>query len=101
MANSNQVPNLKGIHRKMHDIAEQIRVMNELNARLVQHLTQTPALTTVPILKGLNRSHRSHRYGDQDTFRNHQNASHVRFMQSPHRQSPNLHTRYGRRGRNL
>ncbi|GFY85817.1 hypothetical protein Acr_04g0005550 [Actinidia rufa] len=40
MANTNQAPNLEGIiRREMHGIAEQIRVMNEINARLVQHLT--------------------------------------------------------------
>ncbi|GFS38024.1 hypothetical protein Acr_00g0055200 [Actinidia rufa] len=35
MANISQAPNLEGIiHREMHGIAEQIRIMNEINARL-------------------------------------------------------------------
>ena len=42
MANFNQATDLKGIHYEMHDIAEQIKVMNELDEHLVQHLTQPP-----------------------------------------------------------
>ena len=70
MANSNQVLDLKGIHREMHSMPEQIRVMNELNARLVQHLTQAPAL--------------NHR------------ASHACFARSPLRRPHNRHSRHGR-----
>ena len=39
MANTNQTPNLESIHCEMHGIAKQIRIMNENNARLIQHLT--------------------------------------------------------------
>lgn len=35
MASVGQAPDLEGIHREMHEIAEQIRIMNEINARLV------------------------------------------------------------------
>ncbi|GFY96622.1 hypothetical protein Acr_11g0009280 [Actinidia rufa] len=35
MANISQAPNLENIHREMHGIAEQIKIMNEINARLV------------------------------------------------------------------
>ena len=37
MANSNQTSDLEGIHNERHGMAEQIKVMNKLNARLVQH----------------------------------------------------------------
>ena len=60
MANSNQALDPKGIHREMHGIVEQIKVINKLNARLVQQLIQTPALATIPIQKGSNQSYLSH-----------------------------------------
>ena len=48
MANVNQAPNLEILHHEMHGIAEQIRIMNKNNARLIQHLatnnTQPPAV---------------------------------------------------------
>ena len=40
MANTSQAPDLEGLHREMHGIAEQIRIMNENNARLIQHLSR-------------------------------------------------------------
>ena len=46
MANSNQTSDDEGSHCEMHNIIEQIRVMNRLNANLVQHLTQ--ALAPLP-----------------------------------------------------
>ena len=39
MANTSQALDLEGLHGKMHDIAKQIRIMNENKARLIQHLT--------------------------------------------------------------
>ena len=39
MANISQALNLEGLHREMHGITEQIRIMNANNARLIQHLT--------------------------------------------------------------
>ena len=35
MENAGQAPDLEGIHREMHGIAEQIKIMNEINVRLV------------------------------------------------------------------
>ena len=50
MANNSQALDLEGIHREMHGIAEQIRIMNEINARLVQHLaTNNPPHPTAPV----------------------------------------------------
>ena len=34
MASTNQALDLEGIHREMHGIADQIKIMNEINARL-------------------------------------------------------------------
>ena len=51
MADTNQAPDLEGLHREMHVVAEQIRIMNEINACLVQHLATNnshPAITLVP-----------------------------------------------------
>ena len=62
MANSSQALNIKGIYHKMHGIAEQIRIMNELNAHLIQPFTHTPAF-----LEGSNRSHHSYQSGGQGT----------------------------------
>ena len=47
MAKISQALDLEGLHREMHGIAEQIRIMNENNARLIQHLTTNnpPPLT--------------------------------------------------------
>ncbi|GFZ15051.1 hypothetical protein Acr_24g0012410 [Actinidia rufa] len=54
MANSSQVPDLEGLHREVHVMAEQMRmrIMNENNGRLMQLLTaanpQPPAAPSVP-----------------------------------------------------
>ena len=48
MTNCSQAPDLEGIHPDMHGIAEQIRIINELNARLMHHLAHTPTLATMP-----------------------------------------------------
>ncbi|GFS40805.1 hypothetical protein Acr_00g0070650 [Actinidia rufa] len=66
MTNSSKAPDLKGIHREMHGITEQIRMMNELSARLmgVLHIViiaDPPTLTPdvggeVKTLKYLNHS---------------------------------------------
>ena len=55
MANAGQAPDFEGIHREMHDIVEQIRLMNELNARLVQYLvTNKPPLATTLVPEDVN-----------------------------------------------
>ncbi|GFZ00651.1 hypothetical protein Acr_14g0002860 [Actinidia rufa] len=52
MANARQVPDLEGLHHEIHGMAEQMRVMNENNARLIQLLAaanpQPPAAPSVP-----------------------------------------------------
>ncbi|GFS34603.1 hypothetical protein Acr_00g0034770 [Actinidia rufa] len=51
MANTSQAPDLVDLHCEMHNIAKQIRVMNENNACLIQHLTKNnppPPATPVP-----------------------------------------------------
>ena len=68
MDGASQAPDLEGIHNEMNGIAEQIRIMNELNAQLVQHLAMNnSALTTAPVPKDANRSCHSHRSGDRDS----------------------------------
>ncbi|GFY87967.1 hypothetical protein Acr_05g0016060 [Actinidia rufa] len=38
MANINQAPDLEGLHCEIHGMAEQMRIMNKNNSRLLQHL---------------------------------------------------------------
>ncbi|GFY87298.1 hypothetical protein Acr_05g0009370 [Actinidia rufa] len=57
MANASQALDLKGIHREMHRIPEQIRIMNEINVHLVQHLaTNNLPHVALPIPKNADRS---------------------------------------------
>ena len=52
MANAGQAPDLKGIHCTMHGIVEQIKIIYEINAYLVQHLAiNNPPLSPHPSLK--------------------------------------------------
>ena len=68
MANTSQALDLKGIHSEMHGIAEQIRIMNEINALLVQHLTiNNPPPATAHILENADRSRCFHRSSNQDS----------------------------------
>ncbi|GFY90845.1 hypothetical protein Acr_07g0010420 [Actinidia rufa] len=54
MANTSQPPDLEGIHLEMYGIVEQIRIMNEINARQVQHLaTNSSPPSTAPFWKML------------------------------------------------
>ncbi|GFS34896.1 hypothetical protein Acr_00g0036670 [Actinidia rufa] len=66
MANASQVPDLEGLHHEIHGMAEQMRVMNENNARLIQLLAaanpQSPAAPSVP---DVERSRHSNRSGDR------------------------------------
>ncbi|GFY97567.1 hypothetical protein Acr_12g0001080 [Actinidia rufa] len=63
MANTSQAPDLEGLHCEMHDIAEQIRIMNENNSRLIQYLTANnpppPPSAPVPEIQRSRRSHDS------------------------------------------
>ncbi|GFZ16042.1 hypothetical protein Acr_25g0004510 [Actinidia rufa] len=66
MANPGQVPNLEGLHREIHDMAEQMRIMNENNGRLMQLLTAAnPPLPTAPSIPDIERSRHSNRSGDR------------------------------------
>ncbi|GFS30899.1 hypothetical protein Acr_00g0014650 [Actinidia rufa] len=70
MANTSQATDLEGIHREMHGIAKQIRIMNEINAHLVEHLaTNNPPPPIALVSEDANRSRRSYRFGDQDSQR--------------------------------
>ena len=52
MANTSQVSDLEGLHREMHGITKQIRVMNKNNAHLIQHLAMNnPQPLAAPILE--------------------------------------------------
>ncbi|GFZ10537.1 hypothetical protein Acr_21g0011360 [Actinidia rufa] len=49
MANPGQAPDLEGLHREIHDMAEQMRIMNENNGRLMQLLAAAnPPLPAAP-----------------------------------------------------
>ncbi|GFY93431.1 hypothetical protein Acr_08g0018270 [Actinidia rufa] len=64
MANTSQVPDLEGLHHEIHGMAEQMRVMNENNARLIQLLAATnPQPQPAPPVPGIERSHHSSRSG--------------------------------------
>ncbi|GFY94104.1 hypothetical protein Acr_09g0005500 [Actinidia rufa] len=87
MANTSQAQDLKGIHCEMHGIAEQIKIMNEINFSLVKHLaTNNPPPPIAPIPKDADRSRRS---GDQDSHSRHSTNSTgeetKRRGRSPHR----------------
>ncbi|GFZ05203.1 hypothetical protein Acr_17g0007750 [Actinidia rufa] len=66
MANSGQAPDLEGLHREIHDMAEQMRIMNENNGRLIQLLaTANPPLPAAPPVPDIERSRHSNRSGDR------------------------------------
>ncbi|GFY81001.1 hypothetical protein Acr_01g0008100 [Actinidia rufa] len=66
MANPSQVPDLEGLHREIHDMAEQMRIMNENNGRLMQLLTAAnPQLSAAPSVPDVERSRHSNRSGDR------------------------------------
>ncbi|GFZ09934.1 hypothetical protein Acr_21g0005330 [Actinidia rufa] len=85
MANPSQVPDLEGLHRDIHDMAEQMRIMNENNGRLMQLLTAAnPPLPTADI----KRSRHSVRSGDRS-----QNVSTDRVRGRRRAPSPSLRER--------
>ncbi|GFS40591.1 hypothetical protein Acr_00g0069450 [Actinidia rufa] len=66
MTNTNQVPDLEGLHLEIHDMAEQMRIMNENNGRLMQLLTiANPPLPAAPPVPDIERSRHSFRSGDR------------------------------------
>ncbi|GFZ05154.1 hypothetical protein Acr_17g0007260 [Actinidia rufa] len=97
MANTSQALDLEGIiHREMHEIAEQIRIMNEINACLVQHLaTNNPPPPIAPIPNEADWARHSYRVGDQDSQSRHSTSQRNSAKSHPH-QSMSLHSRHGR-----
>ncbi|GFZ19195.1 hypothetical protein Acr_27g0009340 [Actinidia rufa] len=66
MANPAQAPDLEGLHREIHDMAEQMRIMNENNGRLMQLLAAAnPPLPTAPLIPDVERSRHSNRSGNR------------------------------------
>ncbi|GFY87150.1 hypothetical protein Acr_05g0007890 [Actinidia rufa] len=64
MANPAQAPDLEGLHREIHDMAEQMRIMNENNGRLMQLLAAAnPPLPAAPLVTEVERSRHSNRSG--------------------------------------
>ncbi|GFZ14615.1 hypothetical protein Acr_24g0008050 [Actinidia rufa] len=64
MANTSQAPDLEGLHREIHGMAEQMRIMNENNARLVQLLAAAnPPPPAAPPIPDVERSHHFNRSG--------------------------------------
>ncbi|GFS30390.1 hypothetical protein Acr_00g0011640 [Actinidia rufa] len=89
MANPGQVPNLKGLHREIHDMAEQMRIMNGNNGRLMQLLsTANPQLPEAPPVPDIERSCNSNRSGDRS-----QNISTERVRRRRRAPSPSLRGR--------
>ncbi|GFS37212.1 hypothetical protein Acr_00g0050680 [Actinidia rufa] len=88
MANPGQAPDLEGLHREIHDMAEQMRIMNENNGRLMQLFTAAnPPLPTAPPVPDIERSSHSNRSGDHS-----QNISANRVGRE-RRQAPSLSLR--------
>ncbi|GFY84567.1 hypothetical protein Acr_03g0013410 [Actinidia rufa] len=70
MANASQVPDLEGLHREIHGMAEQMRLMNENNARLIQLVAAAnPPPPAAPPIPDAERSHCFHR--SEDHSQNH------------------------------
>ncbi|GFY96576.1 hypothetical protein Acr_11g0008820 [Actinidia rufa] len=66
MANPAQAPDLEGLHREIHDMAEQMRIMNENNGRLMQLLAAAnPPLPAAPLIPKVERSRHSNCSGNR------------------------------------
>ncbi|GFS43263.1 hypothetical protein Acr_00g0084440 [Actinidia rufa] len=66
MANTSQVLDLESLHHEIHGMTEQMRVMNENNARLIQLLAAAnPQPPTAPSVPDVERSRHSNRSGDR------------------------------------
>ncbi|GFS41652.1 hypothetical protein Acr_00g0075570 [Actinidia rufa] len=61
MANPGQIPDLEGLHREIHGMAEQIRIMNKNNSHLMQLLVATnlphPAAPVPDIVRSRHSNH--------------------------------------------
>ena len=57
MVNTSQTPDLEGLHYEIHGMAEQMRIMNENNARFIQHLAAAnPPHLAAPTVLDIQRS---------------------------------------------
>ncbi|GFS33319.1 hypothetical protein Acr_00g0027760 [Actinidia rufa] len=75
----------------------QIRIMNEINARLVQHLaTNNPPPTIASIPDNADRSRHSHRSSEQALQNRHSVAGQGHSTRSRQHQSASLHSRRGK-----
>ncbi|PSS11755.1 Matrix metalloproteinase-15 like [Actinidia chinensis var. chinensis] len=84
MVNTSQALDLEDFHREIHGMAEQIRVMNENNARLIQLLATTnPPPPAAPFIPDIERSHCSRHSGD-----NHSQNHSTNQEQRERRRSP-------------
>ena len=97
MVNASHALDLEGLHREMHGIAEQIRIMNENNSRLIQHLTTNnpPPLVVAPIQEEPDRSRHSCRSNDRDS-QTHQSTGRAHSIRIKGCRSPNLLSRRDR-----
>ncbi|PSS08067.1 Retrotransposon gag domain protein [Actinidia chinensis var. chinensis] len=115
IANTSQISDQERLHREIHGMAEQMRVINENNARLVQLLAAAnPPPPAAPPIPDIERSHHSHCSGD-DHSRNystgrgrrgrHRSSSPPRRENSPSSESrssnktPEMEGKEARRGR--
>ncbi|GFS37978.1 hypothetical protein Acr_00g0055000 [Actinidia rufa] len=89
MANPGQIPDLEGLHREIHGMAEHMRIMNENNGRLMQLLAAAnPPLSAAPPVPDIERSRHSNRSGDRS-----QNISTERVRGRRRAPSPSLRER--------
>ncbi|GFY99490.1 phototropic-responsive NPH3 family protein [Actinidia rufa] len=66
MANTSQVPDLEGLHREIHDMAKQMRIMNKNNGRLMQlFAAANPQLPAAPPVPDIERSRHSNHSRDR------------------------------------
>ncbi|GFZ06729.1 hypothetical protein Acr_18g0008990 [Actinidia rufa] len=85
MANTSQDLDLEGLHRGIHGMAEQMRVMNKNNARLIQLLAAAnPPPLASPSIPDIERSHHSHCSG-HDHSQNNRKGEEVKRGRSPRR----------------
>ncbi|GFZ02701.1 hypothetical protein Acr_15g0013090 [Actinidia rufa] len=86
MANASQVPDLEGLHHEIHGMAEQMRVMNENNARLIQLLAAAnPQPPSCAIPRDRHRAPSPSLRERSSSSESSQTRSRVRRGRSPHR----------------
>ncbi|GFY88793.1 hypothetical protein Acr_06g0007330 [Actinidia rufa] len=82
MANLGQAPDLEGLHREIHDMDEQMRIMNENNGRLMQLLTAAKPPTSA---RGRRRASSPSLRERSSSSESSQTRARVRRGRSPHR----------------